>query len=199
MIRILMPAVLLIATQTSLADSFETALFQAAMDRTQQEVTYDGSYFTIPYPNGDVPPHLGVCTDVIIRSYRALGADLQLLVHEDMSGHFEAYPSRRIWGLTRPDSNIDHRRVPNLRVFFARHGQRLPVTDNPRDYAPGDVVSWRLPGDLPHIGIVTDQRSEITGHPLVVHNIGTGPKLEDRLFSYNITGHYRYVPPNYSE
>jgi uncharacterized protein YijF (DUF1287 family) len=139
----------------------------------------------------------GVCTDVVIRSYRALGIDLQVLVHQDMAANFSAYPSKRIWGLTRPDPNIDHRRVPNLQVFFKRHGQTLAVSDRAEAYKPGDVVTWMLPGNLPHIGIVTDEIAPATKRPLVVHNIGQGPRLEDVLFAYPVTGHYRYLPGKY--
>ncbi len=146
----------------------------------------------IAYPGGDVPNNIGVCTDVLIRSYRALGIDLQRLVHEDMVAHFDLYPSRRIWGLTKPDRNIDHRRVPNLQRFFTRHGTNLAVTRHANDYKPGDIVTWMLPGNLPHIGIVTDKFNQPTGSPLIVHNIGKGPRLEDILFRYPITGHYRY-------
>lgn len=187
----------LLATQPSLASSFEHDLTAAALERTEHSVTYNGAYYRIDYPNGDVPANIGVCTDVIIRAYRAIGVDLQVLVHEDMAAHFDAYPSRRIWGLASTDTNIDHRRVPNLQTFFTRHGQSLPVTRKPGDYAPGDLVTWMLPGNLPHIGIVTDQVSAETGNPLIVHNIGAGPRLEDRLFAYPITGHYRYIPPDY--
>lgn len=194
MINRLVLAALTLLSQTCFAGAFEEDIVLAAIERTEQNVTYDGSYFSIPYPNGDVPSDIGVCTDVIIRTYRALGTDLQVLVHEDMSATFEAYPSRRIWGLTRPDRNIDHRRVPNLQVFFERHGETLPITDKAEDYLPGDIVSWMLPGNLPHIGIVTDRVAEETGNPLIVHNIGSGPNLDDMLFSYTITGHYRYVP-----
>lgn len=169
-------------------------LVEAAIERTKQQVRYDGSYFSIAYPNGDVPPNVGVCTDVIIRSYRAIGADLQKLVHEDMLSHFNVYPSKRIWGLSRTDRNIDHRRVPNLTVFFSRNGESIPVTNSKKDYLAGDIVSWVVAGNLPHIGIVSNQKSSETGNPLVVHNIGIGPEIEDMLFRYKITGHYRYVP-----
>ena len=173
--------------------SFTDNLVQAALKRTQQQVVYDGRYFTIPYPGGDVPAHLGVCTDVIIRTYRVLGIDLQKRVHEDMESHFEQYP--KTWGLKKPDSNIDHRRVPNLQVFFTRKGQVLPVSSNGSDYKPGDIVTWNLSTQrtLPHIGIVTDVKSEDNKRPLVVHNIGRGPELEDMLFDFEITGHYRYI------
>ena len=191
------PRLIFIATilsaQITIAANFENDLVNAAIDRTKHNVRYDGSYFSIPYPNGDVPANIGVCTDVIIRSYRAIGADLQLLVHEDMAKNFSAYPSKRIWNLSSTDRNIDHRRVPNLQVFFARHGSKLPTTKNGLDYVPADLVTWMLPGNLPHIGIVTDQISSSSGNPLIAHNIGADPMLDDMLFSYPITGHYRYV------
>lgn len=175
------------------AEPSESDLVVAALDRTKHVVRYDGSYRAIPYPNGDVPENVGVCTDVLIRSYRAIGIDLQRLVHEDMSADFAAYP--RNWGLTRPDSNIDHRRVPNLRRFFERHGESLVVSDNPADYQPGDIVTWMLPGNNPHIGIVTNEMSADGERPLIVHNIGLGPKKDDMLFLFQITGHYRYLGP----
>jgi uncharacterized protein YijF (DUF1287 family) len=171
-------------------DDFATSLVDAALERTSHRVRYDGSYRQIEYPGGDVPVDIGVCTDVVIRSYRAVGIDLQRLIHEDMSAHFEAYPNN--WGLSRPDRNIDHRRVPNLQVFFARHGSSLRVSDNPEDYSPGDLVTWMVAGNLPHIGIVVDRRSEDGSRPLIVHNIGAGPRLDDVLFGFPITGHYRY-------
>lgn len=186
--------VLLLASQGSWAEGFDSKLVAAAMERTQHNVTYNGAYYRLAYPNGDVPANIGVCTDVVIRSYRALGIDLQVKVHEDMAAHFDAYPSRRIWGLTRTDRNIDHRRVPNLQTFFTRHGESLPVSDNPADYQPGDLVTWMLPGNLPHIGIVTDVVFPESGNPGIVHNIGAGPQHQDMLFDYPITGHYRYVP-----
>ncbi|MBV2097049.1 MAG: DUF1287 domain-containing protein, partial [Candidatus Thiodiazotropha sp. (ex Codakia orbicularis)] len=135
-----------------LAGQLEDRLVAAALERTTHSVRYDGSYQSIGYPNGDVPDHIGVCTDVLIRAYRALDIDLQRLVHEDMNSHFERYPSRRIWGLEKADSNIDHRRVPNLQVYFSRHGRSLPVTQRGSDYRSGDIVTWMLPGNLPHIG-----------------------------------------------
>lgn len=176
------------------ASEFAQELVAAAIGRTHYDITYDGSYISIPYPNGDVASDKGVCTDVVIRSYRALGVDLQLLVHEDMSDHFAAYPSKTLWGLSAPDSNIDHRRVPNLQAFLERNGEVLLVSNQPGDYQPGELVTWMLPGNLPHIGIITDQLSPLTGNPLVVHNIGNGPDLEDMLFEYDITGRYRYEP-----
>jgi hypothetical protein len=173
---------------------FQQKLADAAIERTKHSVRYDGAYRSIDYPGGDVPADIGVCTDVVIRSYRALGVDLQVLVHEDMKSDFEAYPSRRIWGLSRTDRNIDHRRVPNLQTFFERHGESMTISQSSGDYVPGDIVSWMLPGNLPHIGIVTDRVNVNSGQPMVVHNIGAGPQLEDILFEYPITGHYRYQP-----
>jgi uncharacterized protein YijF (DUF1287 family) len=159
-------------------------LIAAALEQTRSRVTYDGSYRRIGYPGGDVPPSIGVCTDVVIRAYRKLGVDLQVKVHEDMRRAFRAYPQS--WGLPAPDPNIDHRRVPNLQTFFRRAGAELVVSRDPEDYRPGDLVTWRLPGNLPHIGITTGERSP-AGIPLVVHNIGRGPELEDVLFSFPIT------------
>ncbi|MEE9219891.1 MAG: DUF1287 domain-containing protein [Acidobacteriota bacterium] len=160
------------------------------MERTNYEVRYDGSYRRIRYPGGDVPEDVGVCTDLIVRSFRAVGIDLQKEVHEDMSAHFSQYP--RVWGLGKADPNIDHRRVLNLQTFFRRRGHELPVTDDPGDYLPGDLVTWMLPGDRTHIGMVIRQRSDGSNRPLIVHNIGRGPVTEDILFKYSITGHYRY-------
>ena len=170
------------------------ALVEAAIDRTSFRVVYDGSYHSIEYPGGDVPESIGVCTDVVIRTYRKVGIDLQELVHQDIKANFSKYPSKRIWDLNRPDTNIDHRRVPNLQVFFSRYGQVLSISNNAKDYSPGDLVTWMVPGNLPHIGIVTDKYNKETGNPMIVHNIGSGPKLEDMLFSFKITGHYRYLP-----
>jgi uncharacterized protein YijF (DUF1287 family) len=194
MVKTLLTLLLTLLPGYCLADAFETQLVNAALERTKHSVRYDGSYRTIAYPNGDVPDNIGVCTDVLIRAYRTLGIDLQRLVHEDMTAHFDHYPSRRIWGLARPDRNIDHRRVPNLQRFFTRHGSSLSVTRSGSDYKAGDIVTWMLPGNLPHIGIVSDKVDPQTGVPLIVHNIGAGPKLEDMLFRYPLTGHYRYSP-----
>ncbi|PQJ49100.1 DUF1287 domain-containing protein [Vibrio jasicida] len=170
------------------------SLAEAAKERTQYDITYDGSYYQIGYPNGDVASDIGVCTDVIIRSYRKLGVDLQVLVHEDMRDNFSAYPSKRIWGLARTDRNIDHRRVPNLQMFFQRHGVEIPISNDGHNFKPGDIVTWMLPGNLPHIGIVADDLSTDKRRPLIVHNIGGGVVLEDMLFDYPITGHYRFEP-----
>jgi uncharacterized protein YijF (DUF1287 family) len=169
--------------------SFVDRLLAAAIEQTKHAVRYDGSYRRIAYPGGDVPPDVGVCTDLVVRAYRSVGVDLQRLVHEDMRSAFSAYPA--LWGLTRPDANIDHRRVPNLQVFFARRGAALPVSMDPADYRPGDLVTWTLPGHLPHIGFVAADTA-VSGRPLIVHNIGRGPELEDMLFDFEITGHYRY-------
>ena len=172
------------------AQSLSERLVEAGLERLSHSVTYDGSYRDIAYPNGDVPDHVGVCTDLVVRAYREVGIDLQRRVHEDMAAHFDAYPQQ--WGLDSPDPNIDHRRVPNLRVFFERRGRVLDQSDNPNDYRPGDIVTWMLPGNRPHIGIISDRRADDTGHPLVIHNIGGGPELSDMLFRYRMTGHYRY-------
>jgi len=168
-------------------------LISAAIERTDHEVVYDGSYRRLEYPGGDVPDNVGVCTDLVIRAYRGAGIDLQRLVHEDMVAHFELYPA--LWNLSRPDSSIDHRRVPNLQTFFRRAGAEVRVSDAADDYKPGDLVTWMLPGNLPHIGIVVDRRSGDGQRPLVVHNVGAGPELDDTLFNYPITGHYRYKGP----
>jgi uncharacterized protein YijF (DUF1287 family) len=168
-------------------------LIDAALAQTATAVTYNGTYFKIAYPMGDVPAEFGVCTDVIIRAYRKLGIDLQQLVHEDMRSNFSLYPARRNWNQTKTDTNIDHRRVPNLQTFFTRHGKKLAISLKLHYYQAGDLVTWMLPGNLPHIGIVTDQHSSDGLRPLIVHNIGAGPELGDMLFDYTITGHYRYA------
>lgn len=153
---------------------------------------YDPAYRRIVYPGGDVPRETGVCTDVIIRAYRHAGADLQKLVHEDMKANFSKYPKN--WGLRKPDTNIDHRRVPNLATFFTRRGGKLAVTRRGADYRPGDVITWRLASGVPHIGLVSDVRARGTDRYLVVHNIGAGAQIEDVLFAYTLTGHYRWHP-----
>lgn len=168
-------------------------LVAAANERTTHEVEYNASYFKLDYPNGDVPAEKGVCTDEVIRSYRALGIDLQKEVHEDMAANFSRYPTK--FGLTTTDTNIDHRRVPNLRVFFERKGRSLPITDEAADYKPGDIVIWDLNVSQTHIGIVVDATSATPGRYMIMHNMGAGPKIEDILFSWKITGHYRYTGP----
>lgn len=166
-------------------------ILEGAYGQVGVTTIYDARYTVIPYPGGDVPLERGVCCDVIVRAYRRAGLDLQRLVHEDMLRSFESYP--RIWGLTKPDPNIDHRRVPNLATFFTRHGTRLHVTTRAADYRPGDIVTWRLPvTGAAHIGIVTDRVED--GRPLIVHNVGAGTRIEDVLFAYTVTGHYSYDP-----
>lgn len=172
--------------------AFHQRLADSALALIQDKVLYDPSYFTIKYPNGDVPSDKGVCTDVVIRAYRKLGVDLQKEVHEDMTSHFSAYPN--IWGLSKTDKNIDHRRVPNLMTFFKRQGAKLPISKEPKDYWEGDIVCWNLGGAITHIGIVADKQSYKNNRPLIIHNIGAGQVLEDCLFTYKIIGHYRYQP-----
>ena len=172
---------------------FLRALVTAAVERTHHLVRYDPAYVRIPYPGGDVPSDTGVCTDEVVRAYRTVGVDLQKEVHEDMLKNFAAYPHG--WQVSHPDSNIDHRRVPNLRVFFSRHGTALPVTGDVNDYRPGDLVTWDLGAGVPHIGIVVDRESAESSRYMIVHNIGAGPRMEDVLFHWKITGHYRYFGP----
>ncbi|MFA6958216.1 MAG: DUF1287 domain-containing protein [Thermoanaerobaculia bacterium] len=160
------------------------------MEQTRHSVSYDPTYTRIPYPGGDVAADRGVCTDVVIRAYRKAGIDLQKEVHEDMRRAFSSYP--KIWGLARPDTNIDHRRVPNLMTFFKRKGASLPATRDAAAYRPGDLVTWNLTSGVPHIGVVVDSKSRDGARHLVVHNIGAGPQLEDVLFAWTVTGHYRY-------
>ncbi|MHB0970993.1 MAG: DUF1287 domain-containing protein [Thermoanaerobaculia bacterium] len=174
------------------AESFADRLSDAAIERTSHVVRYDGAYVRIPYPGGDVPAATGVCTDEVIRAYRALGIDLQEEVHVDIKANFARYP--KIWGLRAPDTNIDHRRVPNLQTFFSRKGEKLPISRKASDYATGDLVTWDLGGGIPHIGIVVDRLSPDRKRHLIVHNVGAGPQMEDVLFSWKITGHYRYAP-----
>jgi uncharacterized protein YijF (DUF1287 family) len=173
---------------------FTKRLVASAVERANHVVRYVPDYVRIDYPNGDVPASTGVCADEIIRAYRGVGVDLQKEIHEDMAAHFSEYP--RKWGMTHTDTNIDHRRVPNLMVFFARKGEALPVTKNAKDYLPGDIVTWDLGGNVPHIGIVVDRQTLLGANHLVLHNVGEGPKIEDVLFRWEITGHYRYYGPN---
>lgn len=175
--------------QTSAYD-FSDRLCTAALALTQEEVIYDPAYYSMAYPGGDVPEGRGVCTDVVIRAYRKLGIDLQKEVHEDMVASFGEYP--QIWGLSRPDTNIDHRRVPNLMVFFQRHGVEKEISRVARDYRPGDLVCWNLGGSVTHIGIVVDRLSQDQERYLIVHNIGGGQVLADCLFDFRIIGHYTY-------
>lgn len=165
-------------------------LSESAILLTKDNVVYDGRYFSIPYPNGDIPSGKGVCTDVVIRAYRKLGVDLQKEVHSDMKANFKIYP--KIWGMKRTDTNIDHRRVPNLMKFFSRKAKVLIKSKNPKDYKPNEIVCWRLPNGLTHIGIVVDRKSKDGKRNLIVHNIGGGQVIEDCLFDFKIIGHYRY-------
>jgi uncharacterized protein YijF (DUF1287 family) len=164
-----------------------------AAARAQVGVTqrYDSRYTQMAYPGGDVPLDRGVCTDVVIRAYRNLGLDLQQLVHRDMLKAWDAYPKN--WGMKSTDTNIDHRRVPNLAVFFTRRGQALAVSGDPSDYKPGDIVTWRLHSGVPHVGIVSNRQS-MSGRPLMIHNIGYGTREEDVLFDFAVTGHFRFFP-----
>jgi uncharacterized protein YijF (DUF1287 family) len=178
------------ASSRVVGEEFLRRLVAAAIERTHHTVRYDPAYVRIPYPGGDVSADTGVCTDEVIRSYRRVGVDLQKEVHEDMVANYSAYPHKWNWLLRRPDANIDHRRVPNLMVFFARHGELLPASTNATDYQPGDLVTWDLGGNVPHIGVVVDQKGD-GGRYMIVHNIGQGPRMEDILFHWKITGHYR--------
>lgn len=177
-------------TLISQESAFSAQLSEAAISLTNDHVVYDPSYFSLEYPNGDVPKGKGVCTDVIIRAYRKLEIDLQKEVHEDMIDHFNEYPA--LWGLTKTDKNIDHRRVPNLMKFFERKGKKKPLSTDARDYLPGDIVCWNLGGATTHIGIVVSQKSDDNQRYLISHNIGNGQELSDCLFAYKIIGHYTF-------
>ncbi len=181
---------LLILSHSYCQPDFYLQLSDAALELTKQVVTYDPRYFVIDYPNGDIPADKGVCTDVIIRAYRKVGIDLQKEVHEDMVGSFREYPQK--WGLKKPDTNIDHRRVPNLMTFFSRKGKIKPITPNATDYVPGDIVCWDLGGGITHIGLVVAVKSDDGKRYQIVHNIGEGQVLADCLFEFEIIGHYRY-------
>ncbi len=172
--------------------NFANNLSDAAINIIDPEIIYDPNYYSIDYPGGDIAEGFGVCTDVIIRAYRALGTDLQVMVHEDMKNNFSEYPTK--YGLRNTDRNIDHRRVPNLMKFFERNGESIPVSLNQEDYFPGDIVTWDLGGGITHIGIVVSVKSPGHNRYQIVHNIGGGQVMEDCLMSYKITGHYRYYP-----
>ena len=177
------------------ADDFFAKLVKKAIDQTKIQVTYVPAYVQIKYPNGDVPANTGVCTDLVIRAYRGVNIDLQKEVHEDMVKRFKDYP--KLWKLKGPDTNIDHRRVPNLMTYFKNKKAELKISGNAMDYKPGDLVTWNLQNKnvlsgITHIGIVTDQRSADGKRYLIAHNIGGGNTIEDMLFSYTIIGHYRY-------
>lgn len=165
-------------------------LLTGAAGQIGQTVSYVADYVVLPYPGGDVPISGGVCTDVVIRAFRKAGIDLQRDVHEDMKRSFPAYP--KLWGLAKPDTNIDHRRVPNLMEYFKRRGKQLPVTREPADYQPGDIVAWRIPDGRPHIGLVAPAPGSDPQRRQIIHNIGHGARQEDRLFDFEIIGHYRY-------
>lgn len=183
--------VLFIALQSSAQSSNALKLSDAAIALTKDKVTYDPAYFSMPYPNGDVPANKGVCTDVVIRAYRnAFKIDLQKDVHEDMKPNFKLYP--KDWGRKTTDRNIDHRRVYNLMVFFKRKGTVKPMTKDASQYKPGDIVCWNLSGNISHIGLVVNKKSADGKRCLIVHNIGAGQVMEDVLFSWKIIGHYTY-------
>lgn len=173
-------------------NTFSEKLSNAAIQIIDKEVIYTPNYVKLKYPNGDVPAKTGVCTDVIIRAYRKLNIDLQKEVHEDMVANFTKYPNLKKWGLKTTDKNIDHRRVPNLEVFFSRKGKTLSITQNANDYKTGEIVTWMINDKLPHIGIITHLKSKDGKRNLIVHNVGGGQVLEDCLFSYTIVGHFQY-------
>lgn len=179
-----------ITCQSNGQDDFASQLADSTLTLTQDIVQYDPSYFSMDYPNGDVPAGKGVCTDVVIRAYRKMGVDLQKEVHEDMKRNFQVYPKN--WGLTGTDRNIDHRRVPNLMTFFKRHGVEKNASNNANDYKPGEIVCWSLGGGLTHIGIVVNLRSNDRERYLIVHNIGDGQVVQDCLLDYEVIGHYAY-------
>ena len=203
--RIILPLLIcLIISPVALANSgtasqipqavlqMEQTVVLAARERTYEDVRYDPKYVKLSYPMGDVSADTGVCTDVVIRTFRAAyDYDFQKAIHEDMRANFSVYP--KAWGLSRPDKNIDHRRVPNIEKFLKRKNAAVPITKNPEDYRPGDIVTWRLGGRLPHIGIVSDKKTE-WGTPLIIHNVGAGPVEDDLLFNTDIHGHFRYHP-----
>jgi uncharacterized protein YijF (DUF1287 family) len=176
--------------ETSQLTEKQKQISNAAISIINPNIIYDPTYFRIDYPNGDIPEGKGVCTDVVIRTYRKLGVDLQKEVHEDMKSNFHLYP--KIWGLTKPDTHIDHRRVPNLMVYFGRFGTEKPITTNPEDYEPGDIICWRLSNGMTHIGMMIEQKSDDGKRYKIVHNIGSGQIAEDILFDFEIIGHYSY-------
>ena len=165
------------------------AIIDGAIDQIGKTTSYDPSYQKLDYPDGDVPIETGVCSDVIVRAFRKANIDLQKDVHEDMKTNFSAYPTR--WGLKAPDANIDHRRVPNLMTYFSRHGKSLSTSDSD-SFLPGDVVTWDLGTGTDHVGMLVNVWYKPARHYLIVHNIGAGTRMEDVLFAWKITGHYRY-------
>lgn len=181
----------LVLAAPAFAGSEPSRLTAAARDQVGVTLTYDPAYVALTFPGGDLPRDRGVCTDVVIRALRdAWGIDLQLAVNRDMKAAFDTYPA--LWGLDRPDRNIDHRRVPNLARLLQRMGAELPLSSDPAAFLPGDIVTSMLPGNLPHVMIVTDRPGAQA--PMVVHNIGAGTRVEDRLFDYPLTGHFRPGP-----
>jgi hypothetical protein len=183
-------AALLLPLASTLSAQSPADIVKAGQDQVGKTVTYDAAYVSLKYPGGDVPIDRGVCTDVIVRALRtALTVDLQKAVHDDMAANFSAYP--KIWSLKKTDTNIDHRRVPNLQTYFKRQGLAVPVTQEAADYKPGDLVTCTVPPNLPHIMIVSDKKTA-EGRPLIIHNIGRGAQEEDCLFTYPLTGHYRW-------
>lgn len=180
----------LLASASARAQSDVERMLSAAQDQVGVTILYAPSYQRLDYPGGDVPRDRGVCTDVLIRALRAVNVDLQVDVHRDMKAHFEAYPA--IWGLKTPDPNIDHRRVPNLERYLQRVGKGLPIGDDPAPFLPGDFVSWRLDRGQPHIGMVANDLSTDGKRHLIIHNIGDGVQVEDVLFEWRMTGHFRY-------
>ena len=182
---------IVLAVLSAAASASATGLVNAARSQVGVTLSYDPRYERLAYPGGDVPLERGVCTDVVVRAYRKLGADLQVLVHQDMKQAWDVYQKKGRWQMKAPDRNIDHRRVPNLATFFGRHGSSLPVSKEGSQYKAGDIVTWMLPGNLTHIGIVSDKQAA-GGVPLIIHNIGAGTKEENILFAYPVTGHYRW-------
>ena len=181
---------IVLAVLSAAASASATGLVDAARSQVGVTLSYDPRYERLAYPGGDVPLERGVCTDVVVRAYRKLGADLQVLVHQDMKQAWDVYQKKGRWQMKAPDRNIDHRRVPNLATFFGLHGSSLPISKDGGNYKPGDIVTWMLPGNLTHIGIVSDRQAG--GVPLVIHNIGAGAREENILFAYPVTGHYRW-------
>jgi uncharacterized protein YijF (DUF1287 family) len=186
-------SMLLVAGAGHARGAMGDAVAQAARAQLGVTTSYDPSYRRIAFPNGDVPIDTGVCADVVVRALRDIGIDLQAEVNTDMRAHFSAYPTN--WGLAKPDRNIDHRRVPNLRRWFERKGWSLGASTLAADYAPGDVVSWTLGNGRPHIGVVSSRRAS-GGRPLVIHNIAIGAREEDALFAWTVTGRYRKPEPS---
>ena len=176
-------------TVSSDTAGFFSRLADSAASLMNNNVAYDPGYYQLSYPNGDVPSNKGACCDVIVRAYRKMGIDLQKEVHEDMSKNFKQYPQK--WGELTTNKSIDNRRVPNLMRFFERQNAMLPITQNGTDYKPGDVIFWEL-SNQPHVGMVVKQKSMDGSHNLIIHLIGSGQAIADRLFVYKIIGHARY-------